>query len=113
MLQWGRVPGGVFLGLAWPSQPLGTVPTGGIFSPAPGNAKGRTAKEECIINRLSGAEALFLREQAELHMNLEKNFFELSGRCGDNNMADLLHDMAREHQSFHKILSSHLHNYGY
>lgn len=46
-------------------------------------------------------------------MNLEKNFFELSGRCGDNNMADLLHDMAREHQSFHKILSSHLHNYGY
>lgn len=56
---------------------------------------------------------MFLREQAELHMNLEKNFFDLSGRCTDSNMADLLHDMAREHQRFHKILSSHLHNYGY
>jgi len=46
-------------------------------------------------------------------MNLEKNFFDMSDRCSDSKMADLFHDMAREHQRFHKILSSHLHNYGY
>jgi hypothetical protein len=62
---------------------------------------------------LSGAEALFLREQSTLHKNLEKNFFDMSERCSDSNLADTLNDMAREHQQFHKIISRHLHNSGY
>jgi len=70
-------------------------------------------KEVCVINRLSGAEALFLREQSQSHSNLEKNLFDMSERCSDRSLSDTLHDMAREHQRFHKIISSHLHHSGY
>lgn len=65
------------------------------------------------MNRLSGAEALHLRELSDLHKNIEKNFFDMAERCNDTSLSDTFNDLAREHQQFHKILSRHLHNSGY